>query len=153
LKSGTTVRRRLRNEVGGAHASTCWEFDCRCSSPLRFTLNLLGTIFRLSILAFFNCVSINLLSYLLAIIQRHRILDIESARFRFELQLVADDSNPLVICDKKAGKRPAPSFLRPFLDSCVSPSPLLRRPVDRQGRKALVSRNRSQHPSVSIKHH
>jgi hypothetical protein len=46
--------------------------------------------------------------------------------------------------DKKAGKRPAPSFLRQFLF-------LRRRPADRQGRKPLISRNRSQHPSLSFK--
>jgi len=46
-----------------------------------------------------------------------------------------------------------PRFFGNFLDFPVSPPLFLRRPADRQGRKALVSRNWSQHPSVSFKNH
>ena len=46
-----------------------------------------------------------------------------------------------------------PRFLGNFLDFRVRPPQFLRRPADRQGRKALVSRNWSEHPSVSFKNH
>jgi len=46
-----------------------------------------------------------------------------------------------------------PRFLRNFLYFRVSPPQFLRRLADRQDRKALVSRNRSQNPSVSLKNH
>ena len=46
-----------------------------------------------------------------------------------------------------------PRFLGNFLDFRVSPPQFLSRPADRQGRKALDSRNWSQHPSVSFKNH
>jgi hypothetical protein len=44
-----------------------------------------------------------------------------------------------------------PRFLGNFLDFRVSPPQFLRRPADRQGRKALVSGNWSQNPSLSFK--
>jgi len=54
---------------------------------------------------------------------------------------------------RKTANRQPPRFLGNFLDFRVSPPRFLRRPADRQGRKALVSRNQSQHPSVSFKNH
>jgi hypothetical protein len=41
-----------------------------------------------------------------------------------------------------------PRFLRNLLDFRVSPPQFLRQLADRQSRKALVSRNQSQNPSV-----
>jgi len=52
----------------------------------------------------------------------------------------------LRVIRKQENRRP-PHFLGSFLDSCARPPQFSRRPVDRQGRKALVFRNWSQHPS------
>lgn len=54
---------------------------------------------------------------------------------------------------RKTANRQPPRFLGNFLDFCVSLPQFLRRPADRQGRKALNSRNWSQQPSVSLRIH
>jgi len=73
----------------------------------------------------------------------------ENRFFKAEMKSRGAVYSQLRVIRKKENGRP-PRFLGNFLNSCVSPPGFLRRPADRQGRKAHIFRNRSQQPSVSF---
>jgi len=76
----------------------------------------------------------------------------ENRFFKAEMKSRGAVYSQLRVIRKQENGEP-PRFFGNFLDFPVSPPLFLRRPADRQGRKALVSRNWSQHPSVSFKNH